>query len=88
VELEVIAPECGGGPGRILQESLPTKFIGHAEPFERTKARDALAPVLGLAVASRLPVPGDELVNAPRDHADILLGNFRAGISGPHETRW
>ena len=85
VELEVVAPERSAGPGGILQEGLPAKFLGDAEALERTETGDAITPVKGLVIARGLPIPGDELVNAARDHTTIVPS--RATIRPPRHAR-
>ena len=76
VRNKVLLTAVGVGPAGILKERLAAKLLGDSQSFERAQATNPLAPVSVLRLASGLPVALDELANAARRHASILVNNW------------
>ncbi len=72
VREDILAPIRGKWPTRVLQDHLLPQFLGDAKALLRSKARNALAPVLILGLPRRRPFTGDEFTNTAYNHKSIL----------------
>ncbi len=69
---DILTPIRGIWPTGVLQEHLLPQLLGDAKTLDRSKARNALAPVLVFGLPRRRPITGDEFANTACNHKSIL----------------